>query len=283
MRIVEAHHVAEIKHTGYRGFMGINPRIRRTAVENAEYIWYCSWGDSPHIAEDLAKITAFSKNSIPVVSVVLGDQDYSHGLDSEGLKRHFSTTTNNWPYRVPNHYAEYGIVKPARKTVFASFCGTFQTWPPRAKLVELACSDVVIIERNFWIYDHAERCRLAIGYKNLLNSSKFSLCPRGAGPSSIRLMESILSGAVPIMIDDDSRPFGNSMEFALKTSTEKVRDALDAARQMSESEYADRFALMNVFKETYLKIDDRSRCVNTLGYTEYIRQVVCMTDGKPFS
>lgn len=39
-------------------------------------------------------------------------------------------------------------------------------------------------------------------YINLLNRSRFSLCPGGVGPSSIRFYESLKSGSIPILLSD---------------------------------------------------------------------------------
>ena len=44
-------------------------------------------------------------------------------------------------------------------------------------------------------------------YKTLLHC-KLSLCPKGKGNSSMRIVESIACGAVPVLIDDFSAPFG---------------------------------------------------------------------------
>ena len=40
-------------------------------------------------------------------------------------------------------------------------------------------------------------------YKQILSRSRFSLCPSGTGPSSIRFLESLGSGAIPIVLADN--------------------------------------------------------------------------------
>jgi hypothetical protein len=40
-------------------------------------------------------------------------------------------------------------------------------------------------------------------YKQLLNNSKFSLCPSGSGPNSIRIWESMSFGSIPVILADD--------------------------------------------------------------------------------
>lgn len=39
-------------------------------------------------------------------------------------------------------------------------------------------------------------------YKRILGKSRFSLCPSGAGPSSIRFFESLASGSIPVVLAD---------------------------------------------------------------------------------
>lgn len=42
-------------------------------------------------------------------------------------------------------------------------------------------------------------------YKRVLQSSRYSLCPSGAGPTSIRIYESLACGAIPIILADTFR------------------------------------------------------------------------------
>lgn len=40
-------------------------------------------------------------------------------------------------------------------------------------------------------------------YQDILERSRFSLCPRGSSPSSVRFWESLAAGAIPILISDN--------------------------------------------------------------------------------
>lgn len=40
-------------------------------------------------------------------------------------------------------------------------------------------------------------------YENILSRSRFSLCPRGSNPNSVRFWESLAAGAIPILISDN--------------------------------------------------------------------------------
>ena len=89
--------------------------------------------------------------------------------------------------------------------------------------------DTIIERRNEWHFESSVYRSLTHGvsdtemetqvlrkreeqYKNILSQSKFSLCPSGSGPNTIRLWESIHMGAIPIIISDNCRLPG---EFSL--------------------------------------------------------------------
>jgi hypothetical protein len=40
-------------------------------------------------------------------------------------------------------------------------------------------------------------------YANILSRSRFSLCPRGSNPNSVRFWESLAAGAIPILFSDN--------------------------------------------------------------------------------
>lgn len=84
---------------------------------------------------------------------------------------------------------------------------------------ELAEKGGLVTERLSWhyqarVYDQqvygkelseeylTEEQKNAVEYINVLQSSKFSLCPSGTGPNSIRLWESIEYGAIPVILAD---------------------------------------------------------------------------------
>jgi hypothetical protein len=43
-------------------------------------------------------------------------------------------------------------------------------------------------------------------YKDVLENSQISLCPRGTGPSTLRFFESISVGSVPVIFNDLNLP-----------------------------------------------------------------------------
>lgn len=59
-------------------------------------------------------------------------------------------------------------------------------------------------------------------FYNKLSKSKISICPKGNGSSSMRIVEALACKSVPVLIDDYSQPFGyNWSEFCLVFFTNK--------------------------------------------------------------
>jgi hypothetical protein len=104
-------------------------------------------------------------------------------------------------------YYSMNGVKPAKnKDIYYSFLGSL-THPIRKKIFELKHpKNTVVIRREQFHYnmpDKVLRAKREEEYRNILSRSRFSLCPRGASPGSIRFWESLEAGAIPILISDD--------------------------------------------------------------------------------
>jgi hypothetical protein len=94
----------------------------------------------------------------------------------------------------------------SNKKYKVGYCGR-STHDIRKKMIDLLSN----IDEEFKIYDtdtnHMTDVHFKI-FRDILNESIFSLCPRGYGPTSFRLYESIQVGSIPIIISDvDWLPF----------------------------------------------------------------------------
>jgi hypothetical protein len=103
------------------------------------------------------------------------------------------------------HYAITGVEPFGHKDILYSFVGA-PTSHVRKKLfcMELSDDSCVITKRpkwHFWLSEE-KRALFENEYKDILSRSRFSLCPRGTGPNTIRLWESLQAGAIPIIISD---------------------------------------------------------------------------------
>lgn len=85
----------------------------------------------------------------------------------------------------------------------------------RNRLKELSNSKGIIKLRNSWHFKNTEElCKeYRDEYIQSLVESEFILCPRGAGPSSLRIWEALANGRIPVVIADDLRlPEGENWE-----------------------------------------------------------------------
>jgi hypothetical protein len=107
----------------------------------------------------------------------------------------------SWGYFPPTEVAE-PLEQP---DILFSFIGSPSSRCRRA-LFELRHPNAVIEEvRRFTFYDPStpdfERRRER--FRSVMSRSRFVLCPRGRGTSSIRLYEALAHGCVPVIISDD--------------------------------------------------------------------------------
>lgn len=109
-----------------------------------------------------------------------------------------------------------------------SFIGQMSTHPVREALAELSHSSQFIQDTsNYWPYgdlDEPTRSRLEEQYVDVAQRSRFVLCPRGRGTSSIRLFEMMQMGRPPVIISDEwVPPEGPDWnEFSLRVAEEDV-------------------------------------------------------------
>lgn len=89
-----------------------------------------------------------------------------------------------------------------KKVFKASYSGRY-THKIRKKMHKnlIGIGDIKVINLDSMSSDFTDR--QFESYRDLISSSYFSLCPRGYGPTSFRLYESISLGSVPIYISDD--------------------------------------------------------------------------------
>jgi len=104
------------------------------------------------------------------------------------------------------HLAMNAKIDNSNKDIYYSFIG-FNTHSSRAKLFKMKHpKNSLIVERKQWHFDQASadnQLKEKIEYENVLSRSRFSLCPRGFGASTLRFWESLKVGAIPILIADD--------------------------------------------------------------------------------
>jgi hypothetical protein len=111
------------------------------------------------------------------------------------------------------HYLSTHITRPeaktkpvAERTLLFSFSGAAQNAKVREQLMLLRhargkCVDTSAVATTVW-FDPQKKAAFVEEYANLLADTKFALCPRGRGASSMRLFEAMRVGCVPVILAD---------------------------------------------------------------------------------
>jgi hypothetical protein len=99
------------------------------------------------------------------------------------------------------------LIKPWEEREYTfSFAGSFVTHPVRKRIYELLKDrkDCFVQNTGNWHFENtpAQQKENSLNYIKLLGNTKFSLCPRGTGPASIRIWESLLMESHPVVISD---------------------------------------------------------------------------------
>lgn len=130
------------------------------------------------------------------------------------------------------HHSVHGIEPAADKDLWYSFIG-YNSHPCRNAIFKLPnCPNTIIKERSTWhFHEKNEKNRIAeeMEYRDVLARSRFSLCPRGSGPGTLRFWESLQAGAIPVLIADDAiLPDGFDWQSCVVYIKEKFANSIDA-------------------------------------------------------
>jgi hypothetical protein len=111
-------------------------------------------------------------------------------------------------YFIPHYnpiYSEKGYKKPIEERKYEfSFVGDFNTHQDRPRLSYLNSEKIKIQPTGNWFFskDEASQKDLLPTYKEILENTKISICPRGTGPSTLRFFESMSVGSIPIIFNN---------------------------------------------------------------------------------
>lgn len=125
----------------------------------------------------------------------------SHGITTL-FTPHALTHTDMTVLPFPHH--PVNGVEPSNKDLLCSFVGCLVTHRVRSMMwnARPRSRDVKLIARRAWHYELSDRARNQNEYRNILARSRYSLCPRGTGASTIRFWESLQAGAIPVLLSD---------------------------------------------------------------------------------
>ncbi len=129
-------------------------------------------------------------------------------IDEMGLDTLFAThAKENQVYKgikiLPfPHFAVNGVPPARHKDILYSFVGFENAQPVRRAIFQMPIfENCIVIERYQRHFRSQTTERLE--YQDILARSRYSLCPRGKGPNTIRFWESLQTGAIPVLLADD--------------------------------------------------------------------------------
>lgn len=129
-------------------------------------------------------------------------------------------------YFIPHYNPIYDSPPPKKlvseRKIFFSFIGDFNTSPDRFTLSNFSSDKTIIKPTGKWFFSHDQEKRenLLSEYISVLENTKISLCPRGSGPSTLRLFESMSVGSIPIIFNNLDLP-DFTEEFVLRLELDK--------------------------------------------------------------
>ena len=175
-------------------------------IEEADVVLYIEYG---YVGlKDLPQLISRLRSAPNALHFLFGETDWPFPL-LPGAYPSLSRPVpwaDTWSYLPSLGAADALTAGAPRDAEFLfSFLGRVATHPVRRKVrlldsAETPCIDVSEGPDRFPGFDRADT------YKQLIARSKFVLCPRGFGASTIRIFETMALGRVPVVISDAWRP-----------------------------------------------------------------------------
>jgi hypothetical protein len=156
----------------------------------------------------------------------------------------------------PNEVPAVSTVGVPAKDLLFFYAGRL-SHPLRKRLMKLHFPEGDVVMRDTSTYNHFQTDEISqqaakARYWQLAQRSKFGLCPRGAGTSSVRLFELMEAGISPVIIADDwVPPIGPKWaEFALLVPEGEIASIYERVKT-HEGEYVHRGQLARQAWEQY--------------------------------
>jgi len=207
-----------VEYLSYRQLVESQPQINYLAIPWAQ-ILNSTWLDFPNkkninfYFSELLKINIEQQNN----TTVCQHDDYMKLLP---FFRHLKINTVFSPlHDINNKIDDIRIIpisltnnfhfnKNTNKDILFSFVGTHITHDVRLKMFNMVKGPYMIYRNTYHVdsgvlKDKNHKLKEETEYKDILERSRFSLCPRGSSPSSVRFWECLAAGSIPIVISDN--------------------------------------------------------------------------------
>ena len=109
---------------------------------------------------------------------------------------------------IPITFTNFFSFEQTTKDILFSFVGSWDSHPIRERMRTRVVGENIIYRNGYHVctemfFKEGIKIQEEKEYKDILQRSLFSLCPRGSSCSSVRFWESIHAGAIPVLISDN--------------------------------------------------------------------------------
>ncbi|OAM87624.1 glycosyltransferase family 47 protein [Termitidicoccus mucosus] len=217
--------------------------------------WYASLRSHPVVNRHPGKCFALS-DAWQLLPLLHGIYTNAHKkLPARRRYRSGAYTLYHPDYKNPFIENHPGRAWEKPKLHLASFAGR-DCHPVRAAIFRqtFARPDILVRDTssyNAFTHDNTGKAPKQRDYVELLEASKFAICPRGSGGASIRLFESMRIGVAPVIISDDwIRPRGPDWSECALILRENEIHRLEALLVANEHRHA---AIAQAAAEAYAR------------------------------
>ena len=208
----------EVEKNFYSDAIGSSPDYLVCCDDAAEadFVVVTDFSEPDHFGQvlKLPEVSGYPEKSI-IISETDHPTEILPGLYSSGINSCFLRPyVDGWHFpflnvRFPNQQIQLSEKRPKKAP---EFLGSFLGYPSHTLRLNLAKKFSHFTDMNIKVakdYQHFEENEdleseaAQKRYVEILRNSHFSLCPRGRGPSSMRLYDSMSFGIVPVIISDE--------------------------------------------------------------------------------
>ncbi|RYH28322.1 hypothetical protein EON65_12615 [archaeon] len=226
-----------------------------------DLIFYEAEADTGRIRDDIRTIIARKRPDAVAVIIYTSAYQYVPSVCPDNTTLFYVINTNknsNCIQTQITHYPKLARLSPEyieawrinspskqilhwdiQRPLLAGFIGSSWTYPYRQYMINLnKYHDVnVRFNEDFWKkYTNITYLQqVQTEHYDVLSKSTFSLCPRGVGVSSIRFIESVIFGSIPVLMDDNLQPFGHHLDFAVRYTFSPQNTSLPATNTTMRS------------------------------------------------
>jgi len=163
-------------------------------------------------------------------------------------------------YSAPIHYVTSNVArwdwKPLNwndRNVPISFIGSSATHPVRSEMMKVHWPEGSIVEdvwakggKPWWSNDGSFIVQRQERYAEVMQRTKYALCPRGRSANSIRIYEAMESGCIPVIVADEIHlPSGPDWDrFVLRVKVDGVPSLGQMLLDMADGELKSKIARM---------------------------------------